>query len=231
MSFELYDTTTATHYQAYRPPIHSLMLVEILEDSFFESAIDIGCGTGTSSRALLPFCNKICGYDPSEAMIGKAHPHPKITYTSDFPESTNFDFFLFFGSLNYIDGNQMKNYLKRLSSNASLLCCDFVIDQSPLFDCFSLSMPKSNYQPNKNLSAFYVVQGQNSMVGRNTYFFECTPKQAAHLILSNSNYLSLFQRHFDNGFPEQTIIEGLQKTFNSSYIQLEAQGFWTLYGT
>uniref|UniRef100_UPI00260FC5BF methyltransferase domain-containing protein n=1 Tax=uncultured Vibrio sp. TaxID=114054 RepID=UPI00260FC5BF len=37
------------------------------------SGLDIGCGTGVSSEALIKFCSRLVGIDPSRAMLAQAN--------------------------------------------------------------------------------------------------------------------------------------------------------------
>lgn len=229
MSLELYNRTTAVHYLAYRPPIHKLILADALQDNFYDSILDIGCGTGTSTQALLPYCNLLWGYDPSEAMIEKTKAHSKITYTSDFPYAHKFDLLSFFGSLNYINLDEMKSFMKVLPEGGSLLCCDFVINLKPLFDCFGLPLPKTNYQPDKSLSGLNLFSEKSHQRGRTTYTIQCTSKEVTHLLLGDSNHLQLFQRHFKLQNPTSFLTKGLQQTFGGGGINLIAQGYWDCY--
>ncbi len=103
----------SNHYSAYRPPLHKFILSKILKDRYFEIALDVGCGVGTSSLALVPYAKRVIGYDPSQAMIEKATPHPTITYTNLIDELPNScDLLCFFGSLEYINPVALKNTLK-----------------------------------------------------------------------------------------------------------------------
>ncbi len=43
-------------------------------------AVDVGCGTGMSSRALLEIANVVIGIDPSRAMLAEAAAHPRIHF-------------------------------------------------------------------------------------------------------------------------------------------------------
>ena len=54
MNSEHYDSFTAMHYAAYRPPLHEVILDKTIEGKF-DLGLDVGCGTGTSSIALASF--------------------------------------------------------------------------------------------------------------------------------------------------------------------------------
>ena len=76
-----YDKITAFHYASYRPPLHSKILKRCLVDRFYDSGLDIGCGTGQSSIALSDFCNRVVGIDSSSEMISKGNtPLKNLVY-------------------------------------------------------------------------------------------------------------------------------------------------------
>ncbi|XP_051882464.1 putative methyltransferase DDB_G0268948 [Pristis pectinata] len=68
----------ATLYQKYRPfastEINDLILkyLEKKKGKPFSLAVDVGCGSGQSSRGLAPFFDKVVGIDVSEAQIEEA---------------------------------------------------------------------------------------------------------------------------------------------------------------
>jgi len=76
----------AAQYAKGRPDFHHEAITRIaaaLEiEEPVERAVDVGCGTGQSTRALLPLAKEIIGLDISEAMIARARrePDPRITY-------------------------------------------------------------------------------------------------------------------------------------------------------
>ncbi|MES2697471.1 MAG: class I SAM-dependent methyltransferase [Verrucomicrobiota bacterium] len=53
-------------------------------------ALDVGCGTGHSTVALLPYAHRIVGIDPSSAMRALAPLHPKIEYRKGHAEALPF---------------------------------------------------------------------------------------------------------------------------------------------
>uniref|UniRef100_UPI00398E497B putative methyltransferase DDB_G0268948 n=1 Tax=Pristiophorus japonicus TaxID=55135 RepID=UPI00398E497B len=68
----------AALYQKYRPlspaEIHNLILnyLQRKKGKPFSLAVDVGCGSGQSSRELAPFFEKVVGIDVSEAQIEEA---------------------------------------------------------------------------------------------------------------------------------------------------------------
>jgi len=60
----MYDAITASHYSAYRPPFHSIILERALrQNKKRQLGVDIGCGTGHSAQALTEYCNFVVGLE------------------------------------------------------------------------------------------------------------------------------------------------------------------------
>lgn len=150
-----YNSSESNHYSAYRPPLHELILSKILKDRHFKTALDVGCGVGTSSLALVPYAKRVIGYDPSQAMIEKATPHPTIAYTrliDELPSSC--DLLCFFGSLEYIDEVALKKYTQLLEKGGQLICCDFEVDYQPILELMGFEPMTTDYNHSKNLTQY-----------------------------------------------------------------------------
>ena len=150
-----YNSSESIYYSAYRPPLHELILSKVLKGRHFKTALDIGCGVGASSIALVPYANTVIGYDPSQAMIEKATSHPTITYTNrldELPDSC--DLLCFFGSLEYIDTMMLNKYAQRLSNGGCLICCDFEVDYASILKTADITIEKTDYNHSKNLSNY-----------------------------------------------------------------------------
>ncbi len=150
-----YNSSESNHYSAYRPPLHELILSKILKDRHFKTALDVGCGVGTSSLALVPYAKRVIGYDPSQAMIEKATPHPTISYTrliDELPSSC--DLLCFFGSLEYIDEVALKKYTQLLEKGGQLICCDFEVDYQPILELMGFEPMTTDYNHSKNLTQY-----------------------------------------------------------------------------
>lgn len=81
----------ARRYAAHRPRAHAQVL-EILRREMagllpVERAADVGCGTGHSSIALLPYAGAVVGIDPSSEMLKQAERHPRIEYRKGYAEA------------------------------------------------------------------------------------------------------------------------------------------------
>jgi SAM-dependent methyltransferase len=150
-----YNSSESNHYSAYRPPLHELILSKILKDRQFKTALDVGCGVGTSSLALVPYAKRVIGYDPSQAMIEKATPHPTIAYTSLIDElPSSCDLLCFFGSLEYIDEVALKKYTQLLEKGGQLICCDFEVDYQPILELMGFEPMTTDYNHSKNLTHY-----------------------------------------------------------------------------
>jgi SAM-dependent methyltransferase len=66
----------AAGYATARPPVHPLIIDKVSEHlrltDRLEQALDVGCGAGQSTRALLPLARRCTGLDPVEGMIQQA---------------------------------------------------------------------------------------------------------------------------------------------------------------
>lgn len=84
----------ARRYAAHRPRTQSTVLA-LLESVVGEAlpvarALDVGCGPGHSTVALLPYAHRIVGLDASSAMLAEATPHPQIEYRKGHAEALPF---------------------------------------------------------------------------------------------------------------------------------------------
>jgi len=84
----------AARYATGRPSRQSRAL-ELVAESLreflpFAHALDVGCGTGHSTVALLPYATRIVGLDSSTAMLAQAAPDPRIEYRKGHAESLPF---------------------------------------------------------------------------------------------------------------------------------------------
>ncbi|WP_047049565.1 methyltransferase domain-containing protein [Vibrio mexicanus] len=75
---DVYNNKISKHYAAYRPPVHKAILESIFPTEPFKHGLDIGCGTGVSTIALVPFCAQTTSVDPSQLMLEQAQPTANI---------------------------------------------------------------------------------------------------------------------------------------------------------
>lgn len=76
--------SVAARYNLSRPYFHphvvSRIKARLALSAPFDRALDVGCGTGLSSRALLEIARRVDASDPSEAMLRHAHRDPALFY-------------------------------------------------------------------------------------------------------------------------------------------------------
>lgn len=73
----------ARRYAAGRPYVHDVVVREIMKRTGdVADAVDIGAGTGLSTRALLRCATRIVGVDPSIEMLDQAFRHPHAHYVA-----------------------------------------------------------------------------------------------------------------------------------------------------
>jgi SAM-dependent methyltransferase len=84
----------AARYAASRPRGHDALLSLLplhLGDSLpVGRALDVGCGTGNSTVALLPFAQEIIGIDPSSFMLAQARRARGLSYRKGHAEALPF---------------------------------------------------------------------------------------------------------------------------------------------
>jgi ubiquinone/menaquinone biosynthesis C-methylase UbiE len=88
------SAAAARRYAQHRPAAHSRVLPSLLQ-ALAEAlpvahALDVGCGTGSSTHALLPYASSVVGIDSSREMLAQAEPHPAIAYRRGYAEALPF---------------------------------------------------------------------------------------------------------------------------------------------
>ena len=214
-----YNSLESNHYSAYRPPLHKLILSKILRDRHFKRALDVGCGVGTSSLALVPYAKTVIGYDPSQAMIEKATPHPAITYTNLIDELPNScDLLCFFGSLEYINPVALKKYTQKLVKGGQLICCDFEVDYQPILEKIGLEPMRTDYNHSKNLTDYPNHEGFKEHLRQvESTSFNCSIEQLK----------SLLYAEFENMGKSTIVIDST--TFERENSELKASLYYAAY--
>lgn len=219
-----YTKNEADHYQSYRPPLHQKLLEHCLQSRRFETALDVGCGVGSSTLALTSFCKQVTGYDPSVEMIQKASEHPAIKYYSDLNRLGNrYDLIVFFGSLFYVNAKQLAFFTQKQRQNDVLLCCDFKINYSPVLKALGVSVGPSEYDHAKNLSSYGDTAYHLLRSERQETRFTCDRNEIAHLLLSEDAIEQALANKAD------TIDQELSSVFEDPRLSLEATLFYSIY--
>lgn len=77
------DPSAAMRYAAARPYVHPAIvrrMCVLTGCDRFDTALDVGCGTGQSTLALAEIATQVVGIDPSGAMLAQALPRENINY-------------------------------------------------------------------------------------------------------------------------------------------------------
>lgn len=84
----------AERYAASRPSGHShvleLMRATLADELPVSRALDVGCGPGASTAALLPYAWEVVGIDSSSEMLAQAVRQPRIRYHKAYAEALPF---------------------------------------------------------------------------------------------------------------------------------------------
>ena len=232
-----YDEVTAFHYASYRPLLHKQILNKCLGTESFNLGLDIGCGTGQSTIALVDYCNNACGIEPSASMLSKAIPHPKVSYSLfenqhiDFNGGT-FEIITMAGSLWYAKSQQLLDEIIRVGQKkASIAIYDFEI----LLDN---KLAQLGYSPNESDNPY---NHQEDFTGLNTEHIALIEKSSekvsikiavgdlAHLILSVKDwYISLMEMYGQEDL-YKSLVEKLSAKTNSDFHDIQADTYFTLY--
>jgi SAM-dependent methyltransferase len=143
----------AAGYAKARPPVHARVIERAYQQlgrlGPFQRALDVGCGSGVSTRALAGFATHCIGLEPAEAMLQWA---PKVALSADFVvgsaealplRARAVDLITAAGSLNYADLDRFFPEAARvLLPHGVLLVYDFSAgrsfrDESTLDEWFS----------------------------------------------------------------------------------------------
>lgn len=196
-----YDRQTAQHFEAYRPPLHRLILSEIIGGKHFDSGLDIGCGTGHSAIALAEFCHDVLGIDSSEEMLRHTTNHEKVKYRhcQDLNSlNQSFEIVTMAGSLFYLKSQKMVNEVSDLlEDHGWLIIYDFDIQLNHILKKLAkITQSPSNYDHKINLNGLNHRTLKLTDSGHYELKFELTSGELAHLILSESYLFAFFQEHF-----------------------------------
>jgi SAM-dependent methyltransferase len=131
----VYDSDRlAAAYAFSRPPVHERILPHARLDRRAEHALDIGCGAGLSTAALVPLARRVTGLEPAPTMLAYGRTvSPAAAFvvgaaeTLPFPAGT-FDLVAAAGSLNYADlPVALAEIARVLTEDGRLVLCDFSV--------------------------------------------------------------------------------------------------------
>ncbi|MGR5152449.1 class I SAM-dependent methyltransferase [Photobacterium swingsii] len=217
---EEYSSEVSAHYAAYRPPLHQIILNEmVVTGDVFNIGLDIGCGTGVSTQALSQYCHHVHGVEPSAAMIAQARTTETISYHLGCGENLpikdkSIDVVSFAGSLSYAKSDALLCELARVcKSKATVLVYDFEVQLGDVLTWLGVKTYSSNtnYDHTVNFSdcsAFHEEQ-----VTADTINLRLTSAQLAHVLFSSIRRYVLLVEHL-----------GGQSTFDYVREKLNAAG-------
>ena len=232
---ERYETVTAFHYAAYRPPLHRMILERVL-GSFesFSSGLDFGCGTGYSSVALTHYSNRVCGVDLNQQMLNLTEQHPQITYllgtVEDLPclVGQPYDIITFAGSLFYVKSEALRIGLSSVCRpGTTIIVYDFnVLTKELLNDIgFTASLDESDYDHDISIAEwneFKNLTNESACLA-----IKVSAEEAAHLLLSDSFYYDALQAYLNLTAPFDALVSMLSK--QKDEIQLVVDVFYKRY--
>ncbi|GAA1626119.1 hypothetical protein GCM10009733_023510 [Nonomuraea maheshkhaliensis] len=106
----VYDSERlAASYAFDRPAVHRQILTSVRAKGPFRRALDIGCGAGVSTAALVPSAEQVIGLEPVQAMLAhRRSVAPSARFAVGTAEAlpfatASFDLVAAAGSLNYAD--------------------------------------------------------------------------------------------------------------------------------
>ena len=230
-----YSNDIASHYAAYRPPIHQLILNENFEGSNFDRGLDIGCGTGISTVALSRFCTEVQGIDPSRDMLERAEETESIHYSLfdgekiPFPDD-EFDVITFAGSLFYTNRKLILPEVCRvLTDGGVVLVYDFRINLDEVLERLGFEIPLNEaYDHSINFDDLHPEKLILAKKSHTINDLHVTLNELLHLLLSEQDSAYQFYELIPDRNPELMITELRDKMLNDN-IKLEVHLFFTLY--
>ncbi|MBV9304712.1 MAG: class I SAM-dependent methyltransferase [Acidobacteriaceae bacterium] len=130
------ETSIATGYAQFRPPLHKRIMERVRERlpplRNFAYALDVGCGTGLSTEALSGLADLRIGLEPAEAMLQWSRTvAPGAQFIAAAAEAIplraqSIDLITAAGSLNYTDLPQcLREAARVLKTEGTLVVYDF----------------------------------------------------------------------------------------------------------
>lgn len=230
----MYDPITASHYSAYRPPFHSVILGRVLrQQKKRQMGLDIGSGTGRSAQELAKFCSHVVGLEPSKSMLLKAEKHENVNYVNSpgeqIPIATRaVDVVTLAGSLNYIERNSLVNELLRICrEDAEIVVYDFEVDLINFEKFLGINLAKcspeydhsANLSEHSNFDEVTIVEDEISTTA--------SPLEIAHLILSDRECHNALCEKYGISNPEKLVENEISSI--SETISFRSNIFYSVY--
>ena len=223
----------ATHYAAFRPPLHEPILAQLLAASKPRRiGIDIGCGTGCSAHALAVHCEQTIGIDPSFAMLLEARGQTGTSFVNASGEAVPVarqcaDTVTLAGSLNYLDRDRLVPELLRICRpGAEIAVYDFCIDLADIEALLTIAdEEEADYDHCIDLAGYAGLElcAQGEAESR----LALTPTELAHLLLAGAGRHRQLAEAFDVANPFEALVARLAQ--EGKRFELSAQSFHALY--
>ncbi len=216
--------TAAERYSRGRPDFHSNTLKHIKEylqlDLKLDKALDIACGTGLSTKALLDIATDVYGTDISQEMLNRALEQDKIHYTIASAEEQpfaddSFDLITVGSGIHWFDIDKFLIETQRLLKSRSWLVLydnyfiAKMVGNDNFTDWFERVYLKKFPSPPRN--NFYSWTSEN-LTPRNFNFV--TEEKFKNTITFNKNQLTLY-------FTTQSNIIAAVEKNETTYEQVE----------
>jgi ubiquinone/menaquinone biosynthesis C-methylase UbiE len=236
---EEYDQITSFHYSAYRPPLHNPILDKCMSKNHaYETGLDLGCGTGQSSKALANYCEKVIGIEPSEQMLKKSISHDKVNYhlfngiDLDF-SNDRFDIITFAGSLYYAKSQRLLDEVTRVSKrNATIIIYDFEINlDSILMNLIARTTEPNNqkYNHQEDFSGLSQDNIKKETSSKDQILLKISNKEILHLLLAAKDQYLLLLGKFGKSQLEAKISSGLDNIIPSKEHEIKVKIYYTIY--
>ncbi len=223
-----YSKEIASHYKAYRPELHSVLLKKCLLVDSFQSSLDVGSGVGHSSIALTSYCKEVIGLETSAFMLQQAHKHSQVHYESCYTKVPKpYDLLCFFGVLFYINDKELNQYFSGLSKTGRVIVADFKIDYSYAIDVLQLNVQKLNYEHISDKNRFNQEFGLLKSEVFLTHF-QCTPLELLHLMMSEPHINTALIQRFNTTEFTQLSTE-LSKIMTEGLLEMKAELNYSYY--
>ncbi|MEO1263881.1 MAG: class I SAM-dependent methyltransferase [Bacteroidota bacterium] len=200
-----YDQQIAHHYGAFRPSLHFPILNKCINDKIFKLGLDVGCGTGQSSIALINFCEKVIGIDPSKDMLEKGIKNENIMYQyfsgKSLPfENNQFDIVTFAGSLFYAKSQLLVDEVNRvIKDKGNVVVYDFEILLDDVLVKLNVQPIKDTaikYNHEENFSGLNQGKLKTKKISAEMMSIKIAPSDLAHLLLSSKENYNLLGEKF-----------------------------------
>jgi SAM-dependent methyltransferase len=230
----MYESTIATHYAAYRPPLHKTILENVFAASRKRHiGLDIGCGTGSSTYALAKYCTYVVGIDPSMEMLRGAEAQQSINYINALGEKipiadNSIDVVSMAGSLNYINRKLFVSELCRVCCReAEIVVYDFEVDLLDFESLFKLENLSNSLEYNHqvNLSGFPEVE--EFLLASDEVLFDLSSCEIAHLLLSDIDRHRALQKIYSTGNLFELVKAKIET--DETMLTLKANIYYSLY--